>query len=160
MRTRRRCPISLEGAVWNTRRRMKPPDDVTGITFSSKSVLRPLGSGASAVFSSAMGLARLALRRPTIASTKAWVSVEIGEVARPSQQQGVLERLLEMAVRAFDRAVLVRDAGVVGRRGHAVAAHQRRVALGDVFPRVGREVAERRRRAVAAMLLRRAAERP
>ena len=60
------------------------------------------------------------------------VGVEIGEVARPAQQQGVLERLLEMAMRAFDRTVLVRDAGVVARRGHAVMAHQRRVALGDV----------------------------
>ena len=39
---------------------------VTGITFSSKSVVRALGSGTSAAFSSAMGLARLALRRPTM----------------------------------------------------------------------------------------------
>ena len=54
----------------------------------------------------------------------------------------------------------MRDAGVVARRGHAVMAHQRRVALGDVFPRLGRKVAERRRQAVAAMLLRGAAERP
>ena len=65
-----------------------------------------------------------------------------------------------MAVRAFDRAVLVRDAGVVSRRDHAVVAHQRGVALGDVFPRVGRQIAERRRQAVAAVLLRRAAKRP
>ena len=107
-----------------------------------------------------MGLARLALRRPTMRVDESPVGVEIGEVARPAQQQGVLERLLEMAVRAFDRAVLVRDAGVVARRGHAVMAHQRRVALGDVFPRVGRQIAERRRQAVAAVLLRRAAERP
>ena len=139
---------------------MKPPDDVTGITFSSKSVVRPFGRGPSAALSSAMGLARLALRRPTIASTKAAVGVEIGEVARAAQQQGVRERLLEMAVRAFDRAVLVGDADVVARRGHAVMAHQRRIALRDVFPRIGGQVAERCRQAVAAVLLRRAAERP
>ena len=63
-------------------------------------------------------------------------------------------------MRAFDRAVLVRDARVVAGCGHAVMAHQRRVAFRDVFPRIGRQVAERRRQAVAAMLLGRATERP
>ena len=88
------------------------------------------------------------------------IGVEIGEVARAAQQQGVRERLLEMAVRAFDRAVLVGDADVVARRGHAVVAHQRRIALRDVFPRIGGQVAERCRQAIAAVLLWRAAERP
>ena len=57
-----------------------------------------------------------------------------------------------MAVRALDRAVLVRDAGVVAGRRHAVVAHQPLVALRQVLLGVAVEVAERRRQAVAAML--------
>ena len=88
------------------------------------------------------------------------ISVEIGEVARATQQQRVFQRLLEMAMGAFDRAVLMRDADIVARRHHAVMVHQRGVALGDIVARIGGKIAERRREAVAAMLLRRAAERP
>jgi hypothetical protein len=88
------------------------------------------------------------------------VGVEVGEVAAAVQEQSVLQRLLEVAVRALDRSVLVRDAGVVARRLHGVVAHEALVALGQVDLRVGVEVTERRRQAVAAMLLRHAAERP
>ena len=63
-------------------------------------------------------------------------------------------------MRALDRAVLVRDAGVVARGLHAVMAHQVLIALRQILLRVAVEVAERRRQAVAAMLLRHAAERP
>ena len=40
-------------------------------------------------------------------------------------------------MRAFDRAVLVGDAGIVARRRHAVVAHEAVVALGQVFLGVG-----------------------
>ena len=65
-----------------------------------------------------------------------------------------------MAVRAFYRAVLVRDASVVARWLHAVMVHQRRVACSEILLRIGVQVAERRRQTVAAALLRHAAERP
>ena len=88
------------------------------------------------------------------------IGVEVAKIARAPQQQGVLQRLLQMAMGALDRTVLVGDAAIVARRRHAVMAHQRRVALGDVFARVGRQIAERRRQAVTAMLPGNAAERP
>ena len=140
---------------------MKPPLDVTVTIFSSKSAVRRFGSGASAGRSSSMRLRLLALRRPTISSTKRAVGIEVVEVAAAAQQQRVLERPLEMAVRALDRAVLVRDAGVVARSASiAVVAHEALVALRQILLGVAVQVAERRRQAVAAMLLRHAAERP
>ena len=42
---------------------------------------------------------------------EAAIGSQVVEVARPAQQQRVVDGPLEMAVRAFDRAVLVRDAG-------------------------------------------------
>lgn len=60
----------------------------------------------------------------------------------------------------LDRAVLVSDAAVVGRRRHPVVAAQRLVARGPVRPRFAVEVAERRGQAVAAVLLGGAAEAP
>ena len=65
-----------------------------------------------------------------------------------------------MAVRALDRAVLVRDAAIVAGRRHAVMGAQRLVAPGQVLLGVAIEIAEGRRQAVAAVLLRHAAERP
>jgi hypothetical protein len=59
--------IPTRSALENTRLKVKPPDDVTGITFFSKSAMRPFGS-ARAVRSIAMRLALLALRRPTTPS--------------------------------------------------------------------------------------------
>ena len=56
------------------------------------------------------------------------------EVTRAAQQQGVLKGALEMAVRSFDGAVLVRLAAVVARRRHVVVRTQCRVALGGVLP--------------------------
>ena len=58
-----------------------------------------------------------------------------------------------MAVRAFDRAVLVRHAAIVAGRLHPVMGAQRLVAPGQILARIpGVEIAERRRQAVAAML--------
>ena len=65
-----------------------------------------------------------------------------------------------MAMRALDRAVLMRDAAIVAGRLHPVMGAQRIVAPGQILARLVIEVAERRRQAVAAMLERRAAECP
>ena len=61
---------------------------------------------------------------------------------------------------ALDRAVLVRDAAIVARRRHAVMGAQLLVAPGEVLLGITIEIAERRRQAVAAVLLRYAAQRP
>src|SRR3982751_3765278 len=51
-------------------------------------------------------------------------AVQIIKVPAATQEQRVLQPLLEMAVRTLDRAILVRDTQIVARRGHAVVAHQ------------------------------------
>ena len=105
-----------------------------------------------------LGVARVA--PPDDLVDEAAIGGERVEVARAAQQQRIFDRLLEMAVRAFDRAVLVRDAAIVARRLHAVMAAQRLVAARLILPRIVVEIAEGGRQAVAAMLQRRAAERP
>ena len=80
--------------------------------------------------------------------------------ARPAQQQRVLEGPLQMAVQAFDRTVLVRQASIVAGRLRAVMRAQRLVATRLILPRVVIEIAEGSRQAIAAMLQRGAAERP
>ena len=67
---------------------------------------------------------------------------------------------LEMTVRAFDRAVLVRDALVVAGRRHAVMGAQLLVALCEIGLRVGVEIAECGRQTVAAVAVRSTAKRP
>ncbi len=52
-------------------------------------------------------------------------SRQIVEVMRAAQQQGVAERPFEMAVGALDRAVLMRYAGMVAGRRHAVDVWRR-----------------------------------
>ena len=89
---------------------------------------------------------------------EAAVGIKVVEVSAPAQQQRVLQRFLEMAMRALDRPVLMRDAGIVAGRRHSVVAHQRLVALRQVLLGIAIEVAERRRQAVAAVLERYAAE--
>ena len=54
----------------------------------------------------------------------------------------------------------MRDAAIVARRRHAVMGAQLLVAPGEVLLCLPIEVAERRRQAVAAVLLRYAAQRP
>jgi hypothetical protein len=61
---------------------------------------------------------------------------------------------------AFDCAVLVGHAAIVAGGLHAVMRAQRLVAERLILPRVVVEIAEGGRQAVAAMLQRRAAERP
>jgi hypothetical protein len=88
------------------------------------------------------------------------VGIEVGEVSAAAQQQLVLDLPLQVAMRALDGTVLVRDAGVVARRRHAVVGDQRLVTLRQVVPRITVEVAERRRQTIAAVHLRNAAQRP
>src|SRR5437660_12732315 len=65
-----------------------------------------------------------------------------------------------MAVRAFNRTVLVRYASIVAGRLHAVMRAQRLVAPRMILPRVVVELAEGGRQAVAEMPQGSAAERP
>ena len=65
-----------------------------------------------------------------------------------------------MSVWPFDRTVLVRDAGIVAGRRHAVMRTQRLIALRQILRRIPLQIAERRREAVAAVLQRRATQGP
>lgn len=88
------------------------------------------------------------------------VGAEIVEVPCSAHQQGVANGVLEMAVGAFDRAVLVGDAFVVAGWRHAVVGAQFLIAAREIGLGIGIEVAEGGRQAVAAMIERRAADRP
>lgn len=61
---------------------------------------------------------------------------------------------------AFDRAVLMRNALVVAGRGHPVMGAQFLIAMREIGLGIRIEAAEGRRQAVAAMIERRAADRP
>jgi hypothetical protein len=65
-----------------------------------------------------LGVARVA--PPNDLVEEAAISLQRGEIARAAQQQRILDCLLEMAMRAFDRSVLVRHAAIVAGRLHAV----------------------------------------
>src|SRR6478735_7847515 len=91
---------------------------------------------------------------------EAAIGGQIGEIGRTPHQQRVLDGALEMAVRAFDGAVLMGDAGIVARRRHAVMAAELIVAARQVCAGLGVEIAEGRRKAVGTVLARYATERP
>jgi hypothetical protein len=91
---------------------------------------------------------------------EATVSGEIFKVARATQQKLIGKRPLQVAVRAFDGAVLVRKTGVVAGGLHAVVGDQRLVALRQVLARLRVEIAERRQQAIGAVLLGHPAQRP
>jgi hypothetical protein len=91
---------------------------------------------------------------------EAAVGSEIREVARAAQQELVAKHILEVPMGAFDRAVLVRHAAIVARRRHGVMGAQLLVASCEVLLGLTSEVVERRRQAVAAVLLRHPAQRP
>ena len=65
-----------------------------------------------------------------------------------------------MPVRTLDRSVLVRDAGIVARRRHAVVGDESLVALRLIHLSVTIEIAERRRQAVGTVLFWNATQRP
>lgn len=54
------------------------------------------------------------------------------EFAGAAHQQRVLDSLLEMAMNAFDGAVLVCDAAIVAGRLHTIMGAERVIALGQV----------------------------
>jgi hypothetical protein len=89
---------------------------------------------------------------------EALVGCPVVEIAVPTQQQRLVDRVLEEPVRRLDAAVLVAHAAVVARARHVVVVQQRRVPHGEVLF-LG-QILERRRQAVSAMLLRGAASLP
>src|ERR1700684_1439619 len=91
---------------------------------------------------------------------EAAIGIEVSEVPAATQEQCILQRLLEMAVRTLDGTILVRDTQIVAGGRHAVMAHQLLIAQRQVFLGVALQVAECRRETVAAMLAWRATEPP
>ena len=106
----------------------------------------------------ALGIARVAAANDLV--DEAPPCRKIVEVARGAQQQGVCQRSFEVAMRAFDRTILVRHAGIVAGRRHAVVVAERLVACRQILFGVGAEIAERGREAVASVLLGNPAQRP
>jgi hypothetical protein len=84
-----------------------------------------------------------ALRQPTTSSMNT-VGGEILEVARAAQQEFVAKRILEVSMGTLDRAVLVRDAGIVAIWRHAIMGAQILIAPWEVFLGIAIEIAERR----------------
>jgi len=67
---------------------------------------------------------------------------EIVEIARAAQQERVLDRLLEMAMGALDRAVFMSEACIVAGRRHAVMGAKIFVAAGEVQLGLAIQIAE------------------
>ena len=88
------------------------------------------------------------------------VGAEIVEVFGAPHQKCIADRVLEIAVRTFDRTVLVRDALVIAGWRHPVMSAQFLVAMRQIDLGIGIEVAEGGRKAVAAVIERRAANGP
>ena len=97
-------------------------------------------------------LAVASIAAPDDLVDKAAISLEGVKIARSAQQQRVLDRSFQMAVWAFDRAVLMRQAQIVAGRRHAVMCAQCLVSPRLILPCVGVEIAEGGRETVAAML--------
>ena len=97
-------------------------------------MVRRLGSGASAGLLQRDALGEIGVAPADDLVDEAAIGGEVVEVALPAQQQRILERLLEMAVSAFDRAVLVGDARLL-RVGSCRSGPQRLVARGQILPR-------------------------
>ena len=139
------------------------PERTTVTVTDEKSVARCLGSGCGALSSRAT-----ACRPPRILARdqfgqKRLIRCEICEVGVAAQFKRFLDRLFEMAVRRFDRTVLVGDAVVVARRRHAVMLAEIGIAFGRVVVGGSRrrfEIAVGGRQPVGAMLARDAAELP
>ena len=106
-----------------------------------------------------------ALRAPGILARddlvdEASIFRKLAKVDRSAHQQGITHCRLQMPVRAFYRAILVRNAAVVAARLHPVMAAQRVISVRQIIARRCIQIAERRRQAVAAMFTRRPAQRP
>src|SRR5581483_6283976 len=83
-----------------------------------------------------------------------------GKIAAAPDPQRLIDGHLEAMVGLLDIAVLVGDAGVVGRRGQAVMGHQRGVALGHLGAARVVEGADRGAEVIGPMLLWDAAKLP
>src|SRR5450631_2202251 len=73
------------------------------------------------------------------------VGVQVVEVSAATQEQCVLQRLLEMPVRTLNGAILVGNTQVVPGRYHVVMAHQPLIAQRQILLSVAVQVAECRR---------------
>ena len=131
---------------------MMVPKRVTPTVATEKSVVRWRGRGCK----------RLELDRDSSGAARilagdrlgeeGLIGGEVGEVVRAAQLKRFLDRALEMAMRGFDRAVLMRHAGIVAGRLQTIVAAEGGVALGLVIA-VG-EVAIGGREPVGAVLAR------
>ena len=91
---------------------------------------------------------------------EATIGIEVIEVVRAAQQQGLFDGALEVAVGAFDAAVLMGGAAVVARGLHAVVVAQLLVAAGEIIAGRLIQIVVGGRQAVGAVLAGDAAEQP
>ena len=126
------------------------------LVVGASALRQPLQLGALGI--DALGVAGIAAADDLV--DEAAVAGEIVEAARAPDQQRVLDRPLEMAVRPLDGAVLMGDAGSVAGRLHAIMAAQVVVAARQILPGLAVEIAEGGRQAVASVLARHSAQRP
>src|SRR5216684_5098872 len=91
---------------------------------------------------------------------EAAISVQLIEVSAATQQQCILQRFLEMAMRTLNRTILVRNTEIVAGGCHIVVTHQRLIAQRQILLSVAVQVAECRRETIAAMLARRSPQHP
>jgi hypothetical protein len=141
-------------------RSLKPPDEVTRTVTVLAIAGPPLWEAPERhpFALDPLGVARVA--EPDDPVDEAPIGSEIGEVRRAAHQERIPDRVLEMTMRALDRAVLVGDAGIVAGRCHPVMGAQGVIASGQILLRVPIEIAEGGRQAVGPMLPRSPAERP
>ena len=83
---------------------------------------------------------------------------DILEVPAAAQQQGLLQPRLQMAVAAFDGAVLVGHPAIVAGGLHAIVVAQGLLTRAQILAPVAVQVGKGGREAVGAMLARRTAE--
>ena len=88
------------------------------------------------------------------------VSLQVLEVSRPAHDQRVPNGALQVAMGAFDRAVLMGYTFGIPRGRHAIMSAQRVNAVGEVGLSRLLQILERSREAVGPVILRNAAKRP
>ena len=88
----------------------------------------------------ALAVARIAAPHDLV--NEAAVGGKVLEVARTAQEQRVLDCLLEMTVRALDRAVLVGNAGIVAGWRHTVVGDEALITSRQVLLSIAIQIAE------------------
>jgi hypothetical protein len=91
----------------------KPPLEVTGMIFSLEVGGAPRRQRGQNGALQGDALEAVGIARSDDLIDEGAVGIEVAKVTAAAQQQGILQRLLQMAARTFDGAVLVGDAGVV-----------------------------------------------